>query len=184
MTDEIQPFTNEENDNAAIIMPDKKLRIREELFCRYYVQNGRYAVQAAISAGYKRNTAESFAWKILKNPDVMEFINKLQAPVLEKLNIDEDWVLTKLKNFADADISDFFEINEGKLIIKDLKKLPKEKTAAIESIKATKLGIEIKLVDKRSCLADIGKYLGMFKKNADEKVDHQYNVTLNCTQDE
>ena len=151
-----------------------KLTKRQEMFCRYYVQNGHNGAAAAISAGYSKKYAKDSARDNFKNLNITEFLNELEKPVLDKLALDEDWVLTKLKNFADANIIDFFDFNPRTetICLKDLKKLPEEKTAAIESIKKTKNSISIKLIDKRACVVNIGKHLGMFKQQLETSIDH------------
>ncbi|MGD1008306.1 MAG: terminase small subunit, partial [Ignavibacteriaceae bacterium] len=129
-------------------LPKKaNLTKKEEMFCRYYAQNGHNGAAAAISAGYSKKSVYRTATRVLKKPHIIEFLYELEKPVLDKLALDEDWVLTKLKNFADANIIDFFDFNPRTetICLKDLKKLPEEKTAAIESIKKTKNSISIKL---------------------------------------
>lgn len=143
---------------------DLVLTKKQELFCKYYVSNGHNGTQAAIQAGYSENTAGVQANENLKKPNIIEMIKQLEAPIVKKLGLDENWVLTKLKNFAEADITDFFEIKDNKITLKDFNLIPKEKTMAIESIKQTRNGIEIKLIDKKSSSVDVGKHIGMFKE--------------------
>jgi phage terminase small subunit len=156
------------------ITPDIKLTKKQEMFCRHYVSNGHNGTQAAISAGYSKKTARQIATKMLSKVYIQEFIKTLEEPVIEKLGLDENWVLTKLKNFSEADITDFFEIIRGKVTLKDFSKIPKEKIAAIESIKQTRNGIEIKLVDKKSSVIDIGRNKGMFK----DVLEHSGDINI------
>jgi phage terminase small subunit len=144
------------------------------MFCRYYVQNGHNGAAAAISAGYSKKYAKDSARDNFKNLNITEFLNELEKPVLDKLALDEDWVLTKLKNFIDTNINDFFDFDPqtNKIQLKDMKQLPAEKTGAIEWLKETKYGIEIKLVNKRACVVNIGKHLGMFKQQLETSIDH------------
>ena len=161
-----------------------KLTKKQEMFCRHYIANGYNGTDAAIKAGYSEATARSIASENLMKPYIAEFIKKLENPLISKLGIDENWVLTKLKNFSDVDINDFFEIDkDGNVIkLKDLKELPREKTAAIESIKETRNGIEIKLVDKRLCVVDIGRHLGMFKDVLHADVDEKISVEISYSE--
>ena len=152
-----------------------KLSKKQEMFCRYYVSNGHNATKAAISAGYSEKTAKVIAMENLTKPYLIDFVNELEKPVLDKLSISEDWVLTKLKNFSESNITDYFDIdNEGNIKLKDLTKLPKEKIEAIESIEQTEKGrIKIKLVDKRASVVDIGRNYGMFKDIIEGNIQHQ-----------
>jgi phage terminase small subunit len=143
-----------------------KISKKHEMFCRHYVKNGHNGAAAAVSAGYAKGSANRIAYQILKIPGIAEFINELEKPVLDNLGIDKDWVIANLKKFVEANITDYYDTDPKtkKIRLKDLKKLPKEKTAAIESIRETRDGIVLKLVNKRACVVEIGKYLGMFKE--------------------
>ena len=157
-------------------LPEKKLTKKQEMFCREYVRNGHVGEKAALYAKYSPKTAYSIANENLNKPELISFINELEQPVLDRLGISENWVLTKLKNFSESNILDYFVITEaGDIKLKDLNKLPKEKIEAIESIEQTEKGrIKIKLVDKRASVVDIGKNYGMFKDLIEANVHHQH----------
>ncbi|MGA7722802.1 MAG: terminase small subunit [Ignavibacteriaceae bacterium] len=153
----------------------KKLKLtkRQEMLCRNYAQNGHNGSAAAIEAGYSKKYARTIACLIFKKPHVLEYLDELEQPVKEKLRVTENWVITLLKNICDANITDYYDIDPktNKVHLKDLKKLPREKTCAIESIRSTRSGPAITLIDKIACLMGIGKYLGMFKD--------QYRLNVN-----
>ncbi len=149
-----------------------KLTKKQEMFCRYYVSNGHNATKAAISAGYSEKTAKVIAMENLTKPYLKSFIEELEKPVLEELGLTENWVITKLRNFSEANILDYFEIKDGDIKLKDLTTLPKVKIEAIESIEQTEKGrIKIKLVDKRTSVVDVGKHFGMFKNVIDADIN-------------
>ncbi len=110
-----------------------KLTKKQEMFCRFYVSNGHNGTQAAIGAGYSENTARSTASENLTKPNIKAFVEKLEAPVLRKLGLDENWVLTKLKNYSEAVVTDYFDFDADtkSIVLKDLFKLPKSKVEAI-----------------------------------------------------
>ena len=110
-----------------------KLTKKQEMFCRFYVSNGHNGKQAAIGAGYSENTARSTASENLTKPNIKAFVEKLEAPVLRKLGLDENWVLTKLKNYSEAVVTDYFDFDADtkSIVLKDLFKLPKSKVEAI-----------------------------------------------------
>ena len=153
----------------------RKLKItkQQEMFCRYYAQNGHNGSAAAIAAGYSKKYARTIACLNLKKPNVSEFLNELEKPVLEKLGVTINWVIAILKSYCEANITDFYDRDPktNKYHLKDLKKLPRELTGAIEFMEPTKNGVTIKLVDKKVCVINIGKYLGMFKE--------QYGLNIN-----
>jgi phage terminase small subunit len=51
-------------------MPKKKLTMKQEAFCKYYMTNGFNATQAAISAGYSENGAKVTGCNLLTNINV------------------------------------------------------------------------------------------------------------------
>ena len=110
-----------------------KLTKKQEMFCRFYVSNGHNGDNAAVFAGYSKNTARHIASENLTKPNIKAFIEKLEAPVLAKLGLDENWVLTKLTNFSEALITDYFDFDEAtnSIVLKDLTTLPKSKIEAI-----------------------------------------------------
>jgi phage terminase small subunit len=151
-----------------------KLTKKQEMFCRYYVSNGHNGTQAAISAGYSENSANEQAAQMLAKLSIQEFIKELEKPVLERLGIDENWVINKLKAFADADIADYFEIIGNSIQLKDFATLTPEQRSAIQEISETTNGIKIKLVDKRACVVDLGKHQGMFKEQLEGNINHNH----------
>jgi len=168
-------FVKQKGKNMFIDSQKKaELTKKQEMFCRHYAQNGHNRTVAAISAGYSIKSAKDAAYKNFKKPHIVEFLNELEKPVMDKLGLDENWVLTKLKNFSDVNITDFFDFDPqaNKIQLKDLREMPVEKTAAIKSLKETKYGINIKLVDKRACVVNIGKHLGMFKEQAEDNFNY------------
>lgn len=147
-----------------------RLTRKQEYFCNLIANDHTIShVDAAIKAGYRKENARITAAKNLTKTNIIAKIDEIKEEKKKLLDVDENWVLKKLKNFANAQIMDYFELRldeQGKPIgiqLKDLTKLSEEKLAAIESIKETKAGIEIKLIDKRACVVDIGKHFGMFK---------------------
>lgn len=153
---------------------DIKLTAKQDLFCRHYVSNKHKGTKAAIDAGYSENTAGQMACENLKKPQILERIKELEKPVIEKLEIDENWVISKLKGFADSKITDYFKIENGEIVLKDFSDLTDAQISAIESIKQTKNGIEIKLVDKKGSTVDIGKHFGMFKEQLEGNINHNH----------
>lgn len=178
----------QKNGKLYIKVGDKEFKItkKQEFFCRIYVSNGHNGTKAAREAKYSLPEVQSS--ENLRKPYLIRFIEELEQPVFEKLKVDENWVLSKLKNFADTTVLDFFEViiekkinkqtkkerTEIHLQLKDLTKLPPEKIASIEYIEETKPGVfKVKLVDKKASIVDIGRHLGMFK----EQLEGNFNVS-------
>lgn len=73
----------------------KKLRDRQERFCREYIIDYN-ATQAAIRAGYSKKTAGSIGSENLTKPEILSRVRELQAEQRERLCITADWVIMSL----------------------------------------------------------------------------------------
>lgn len=76
------------------------LNVRRRKFVSSYLNNGFNGVQAAISAGFSDHypSAQTEAWRLLRNAEIKREINKRLAKVLTK-----DEVLERLSDVAEAD---------------------------------------------------------------------------------
>lgn len=66
------------------------------------------ATQAAIRAGYSARTAEWQGPQLLGKPHVAKAVQDAKAQRSERTKIDADWVLRRLADQADADMSDLY----------------------------------------------------------------------------
>lgn len=87
---------------------------RQERFCEEYVVdlNG---TQAAIRAGYAESGAYTEANRLLKNADVVDYINELKTGVRRVREIRADRILNTLETIAYGDVSAFFN-EDGELL--------------------------------------------------------------------
>ena len=69
---------------------------KQALFVKEYLIDLN-ATQAAIRAGYSAKTAASIGQENLIKPDIQEAIQKAQDKRADKLELDADWVLGKIK---------------------------------------------------------------------------------------
>ncbi len=146
--------------------------------------------QAYEQAGFA--PSDNNARRLNSHRAITRRIAEIHAKGAEKAAITQSRVLNELAKIAFADITQFVAwgalpdpdaTTSGKrkpgkqattrqiVRLVDSANLPPEALGAIQSIKQTKDGIEIKLYDKRAALADIGKHLGMFK-------EHGVNLTV------
>lgn len=89
------------------------LNTKQEMFCKEYLIDLN-ATQAAIRAGYSEATAGQASCRLLKNVKVEREIERLKAERSDKLQINAEWVLNRLVEEADADMSDLYT-TEGSL---------------------------------------------------------------------
>ncbi len=108
----------------------------------------------------KPNTVRRTAIETLKHPKINAEIERRMKRTALTSEITKRQVLDELKNILDAKISDYVEFDGKKLKFKDFVKLTEKQLKAIESIKETKHGIELKLHGKSWTIERICKMLG------------------------
>lgn len=67
------------------------------------------ATQAALRAGYSEKTAGSIGNENLKKPEIQEAISDARKKRAERTEVDQDYVIRKLKEIADKEASDMTE---------------------------------------------------------------------------
>lgn len=152
---------------------NKTLNARQERFCLEYIKDLN-ATEAAIRAGYSRKTAYSIGHENLNKPEIAARIKELQAELAERAKLKADDVIQELRALAFWSINDFIsEKNE----VKDISKLERSVNRPIMGIKTKKtefeggssFTVELKLADKRAALVDLGRHLGIFKEDNEQK---------------
>jgi phage terminase small subunit len=159
-------------------------------FCEEYIKdlNGK---QAAIRAGYSEKTAEQQASRLFSNVKVQNFISELKKTLSNKNEGLAQQVIDELKKIGFANIQDYIQSENE---IKDLSKISRDKAASVESIKKTviemggtgesvskKTSIQFKLYDKISALEKIGRHLGIFELDNQQKAAV---INVNITDDD
>lgn len=86
-------------------MSERGLTPKQERFVGEYLKDLN-ATQAAIRAGYSAKTAEWIGPQLLGKTHVSEAIAAKMAERSQRTQIDADWLLLRLAEYADADLSD------------------------------------------------------------------------------
>lgn len=156
-------------------------RRRERFIAEYLIDLN--STQAAIRAGFSAKSAAQTGYKMLREPEIKAAVDAAQTEKLKKINIDTDWVLTRLARTADADIRKIF----GGRQLKKPEDMDDDTAYAISSIEVEtergpdgelKLVTKIKVWDKGRALMDIGRHLSMFKDKLDVEHSDAVNVVL------
>ncbi|MCH9053840.1 MAG: terminase small subunit [Proteobacteria bacterium] len=85
---------------------DKELNDQQKTFCREYVADiKRNARRAAIRAGYAEKGARTVGPRLLKDPRIQEFIAKLDAERIDKIDASEDQIVRMLLNGHDRAVA-------------------------------------------------------------------------------
>ncbi len=125
--------------------------------------------QAAIRAGYSRSSAAGIGSDLLKKAHIAALVAKLQAELAERANVSALSVVRELALCGFSNMADYVQPDGT---YKGIHELTREQAAAVQELKlvetkAGSLTANIKLVDKRASLVDLGRHLGIFE--ADNK---------------
>lgn len=158
-----------------------KVTAKEEIFCQKYIKYLN-KTKAALLAGYSKRSAKEIGYENFTKPHIQARICEIRQEIKEELGIDDHSVLTELAALSYWNIKDFVSDNN---VIKDLSKMQKGKLKPVVGIKVketfTTMGkgesattikevtTELKMVDKKGTLVDLGRHLGIFEKDNKQK---------------
>ncbi|KFI27749.1 hypothetical protein CN97_00800 [Haematobacter massiliensis] len=166
--------------------PDKgpgKLTPKQALFVAEYLKDLN-ATQAAIRAGYAHPTTQGP--RLLENVGVMLAIEAAQAERVKRVQVDADWVLSRLSDEATADLADILDEAGAIKPVKDWPLIWRQGLVAgvdvhEEIVEGVKVGqtVKVKLSDRIKRIELIGKHVsvGAFK----DQVEHSGGVTVNIS---
>lgn len=166
------------------------LTIKQENFCNFYVESGN--ASEAYRRSYscekmKPETITEAASKLLTDYNVSTRVNELKANLQKKSDITKERILNELSSIVFADIRDYviFESKEvyneetelyhfeTQLNFKPFSELTDSQAKAIESIKQTRDGFELKLHGKNWSIEKVCKMLGF---DAPTKIIQDFNL--------
>ena len=100
---------------------------------------------------------------MLRNVKVAAYIQERIEERQKRTEVTQDMVINELAAIAFAKATDYAEVVNGFVRIKDTARLSDKQISAIAGIKEGANGIEIKMNDKEKALELLGRHLGMFK---------------------
>jgi phage terminase small subunit len=164
-----------------------KLTPKQQKFCEEYLIDLN-ASQAAIRAGYSKETYGSIGHENLQKPEIQEYITILQQELQTKTGITKERVLAEFAKIAFFDLRDAYT-GDGSL--KAPNELSDEAAGAISGIDVYEERVsdedseekivvgttkKIKLHDKIRALDSLSKHLGLYEKDNRQK---EIPVTFN-----
>ena len=161
-----------------------KLTAKQARFIEEYLVDLN-ATQAAIRAGYSKNTASEIGYENLSKPQIHEAIQEAVAERSKRVEVTADMVLRELMLISFVDIRQAFDADGHLLPIKDM---PEDVARAISGLDLTSRVLEgtdpdserqvlredvkkVKLIDKKGSLELLGRHLKLFGADA--------NINLN-----
>lgn len=156
-----------------------KLTDKQALFCEEYIVDLN-ATQAALRAGYCKRSINNIGPANLLKVGIRTEIQRLKAERSERTNIKADDVVLELAKVGFSNIEDYLTVDEdGETRLKSFEDIERNVLAAIESIKISttmnKDGsreyttTQFKLHSKLNALEQLGKHLGIFDKDNEQK---------------
>lgn len=138
---------------------------KQKIFANEYLVdlNATRAYRVAYPSVKKDETAAQAGSRMLRNVKVAAYIQERMEERQKRTEITQDRVLEELAAIAFAKATDYAEVKEGQVIIKDTANLDEQQARAIAGIEEGKFGIKVKLNDKEKALELLGRHLGMFK---------------------
>ena len=138
---------------------------KQKIFADEYLidLNATRAYKVAYPKVKKDKTAAQAGSRMLRNVKVERYIQERMQARQERTEITQDRVLEELAAIAFARTTDYAEVKDGRVLLKNTENLNEQQIRAIAGIKDGKYGIEIKLNDKEKALELLGRHLGMFK---------------------
>lgn len=138
---------------------------KQKIFADEYLidLNATRAYRKAYPSVKKDETAAQAGSRMLRNVKVAGYIAERMQARQERTEITQDKVLEELAAIAFARATDYAEVKDDQVIIKDTAGLSENQIKAVAGIKQGKFGIEVKLNDKEKALELLGRHLGMFK---------------------
>jgi phage terminase small subunit len=156
-------------------MPEEgKLTDKQLRFCDEYLIDLN-ATQAAIRAGYSARTAAVIGAENLVKPNIANCIQEKKKKLAAKLEITQEMVLEGYRKLAFYDPRKFFDENDN---LKTVSQLDDETSYALAGFEITEernkdvvtgYTKKIKMPDRRGALDSLGRHLGMFGKDNEQK---------------
>lgn len=136
---------------------------KQEAFCHAYLETGNASEAYRRSYSCSKMKAETInrkAKELLDNGKITARVRLLQSELKKSSDIKKKDLLEELASIAFASIDDYVKFNGKKIEFKSFEELTEKQLMAVESIRQTKYGIELKLHGKSWTIDRICKMLG------------------------
>lgn len=160
-----------------------KLTLKQERFCQAYVANGGSATDAYRTAfgaeGYTTKSLNEAGSRLSNTAKIASRIETLANEALAASQVTVDRIVAEYAKLAFSNMDDFTRINADGLAEVDFSNLTRDQKAAMQEIRVDRVRtidgdegqpngyverVTFKLADKKSALADLGKFMEMFKE--------------------
>ncbi|MGD2065871.1 MAG: terminase small subunit [Candidatus Bathyarchaeota archaeon] len=163
------------------------LTAKQKKFCEEYLIDLN-ATQAAIRAGYSKNTAEVIGHENLRKPNIDKYINECKEERSKRTEITADKVLREIALVAFQNPQLLFEgssIKEISELDEDVARTVAEVTVRIERTEDRSANVvetvKLKQYDKLKALDMLSKHVGIYEKDNNQKkieITPEWTVTI------
>lgn len=136
-------------------------------FCTEYVARNE-PMTAAAAAGYSvKNKGFRSVGRLFEIPEVADLIRWLKIQAADASIVSAQDIINQLTKMAFYDISDYVDVSDGNVSIKDFNAVDSQ---IISEVRQTKDGVSIKFADRLAALRQLSEYL------PDTPYDKQYQL--------
>lgn len=152
-----------------------KLSDRHRIVIAEYFANGGNKKVALEAAGYAASTIEHSEHQVFKHPAVAAEIERRQRILAEKSEVKAEWVISKLKELAQASLEPFLRRSDDGGLYFDFTEATPDELARLEEVVTETyvigrgdsakqvLKTKIKLSNRLAALDKLARHLGLFK---------------------
>ena len=147
-----------------------KLTAKMKRFCEEYIVDFN-ATQAAIRAGYSKNTARAIGAENLTKPLIAGYIRELSTVVTEKAKLSVERTIEEALKIGYSDIRDVFNRDGSLKNVVDWPDSIAGAVAAIETVRGSEgeVTTKVKFWDKNSALEKLFKHQGLYEQDNAQK---------------
>ena len=150
-------------------MTELQKRVAQEWVIDYNAQKA--GERAGVTGG---SNIRITVWQMLQLEDVQSYIQELQDAAAQRCAVSKDELLLEFKKVGFSNIQNYMDsdLNAKPLDdVKDPQAIKSIKKVVTESEFGSKTTIEFTLHDKLSGLVNIGRHIGFFEKDNEQKKD-------------
>lgn len=171
---------------VILLQDDNILTDKQKLFCQFFANN-RNATQAAIKAGYSKNTATEIGYENLTKPHIRAEVDRIKKLMSQAIMLSPDDIVERYMRIAFADMTDVAEWGTEEVVdidksgniqidqngnVKKIKRIyfnvkdhDQVDGGLISEIKMGSQGLSVKLESRQKALEWLSNYFDMNPMN-------------------
>lgn len=186
------------DDEVLSVAQDGGLTRRQERFCIEFIKDYNQT-QAAIRAGFSKNSAHVAGSRLLRNDKVVEYIKTLERPIVERAMVTAERLQEEYEALAMANLDDFVRLDSrgqpvidlsnaigNRAVMAGLSQLEVREAGTQElviggnEIEREVFNTKIKIGDKIKAMEFLAKRLGIQKEDTGPTINN--NITMDSNE--